>query len=393
MTNSNVEYAILETHEIKKRIDDAVLSMESGKPFDDVIHSLPDDPELFRFLGDELINRNKKESALVSYNLAADLYIKSTMTLQAIVSKILEWSILKPSHAEGRAFHSYLQTQEIINSPLQNFFTGMSYPELVSVILRLVRVRAKKDAYITKSGDAGNEIYFIVSGQLEESSYDAFSQASHPNLIPAVALGRNDMFGDIFPLEKDTFHCSYVKAVTDVELVKISKPVLKSVCYKHPRIWKLMENISRNSHIPGTKRQWKRERKSERCNLPANVALSLGKTENPEKRRELSGVTKDICKDGACVSLNMNNGYMDQSALVDSDVELEIKTRRNNSPINASGSIVWYKTLPFDPSLSCVIGIRFQEIDKKNMGLIKDFCSETSGDQEMLWDLWSDMMT
>lgn len=393
MTRSNAQQLLLDSETLKNQITDSALRIDSDETFEKLIQTLPKNPDIFRGLGDELVKQEKKQFALVAYNRAADLYIKSTMTLQAIVSKILEWSILKPSHAEGRVFHSFLQTQEVKNSPLQSFFAGLSYSELVSVMLRLVRIHAKKGSYITRSGDAGNAIYFIVSGHLEESTFGESVPEFTNTFIPATPLAQNDMFGDIFPLEKETFHCCYVRAVSDVELVKISKPVLKAVCYRHPRVRKLIENISRDSHIPGTKRQWKRERKSVRYNLPANVALSLLSEDNPSHNHTMSGVTKDLCKDGASISLRTDNGSVHQKSLLETDVKLEIETRNRSNPVNASGKIVWYKAFSSSHSSSAMIGIQFQEMDKKNLNTLNTFFSETNGEQDMLWDLWNDMMS
>jgi len=73
-------------------------------------------------------------------------------TFQAIVSKILAWSIFKPTHAEDRAFHSALQTSIKEESPLQYLFTNMAYQELIALMLRLVRVQFDADHTIIRNG-------------------------------------------------------------------------------------------------------------------------------------------------------------------------------------------------------------------------------------------------
>jgi hypothetical protein len=51
-----------------------------------------------------------------------------------------------------------------------------------------------------------------------------------------IALAENDIFGDIFPLEEQSVYRARVVATSAVELVKISKPVLKATCYRYPRM-------------------------------------------------------------------------------------------------------------------------------------------------------------
>jgi hypothetical protein len=86
--------------------------------------------------------------------------------LQSIVAKILEWSIVKPSHREGLDFHAKVQRKGGGDMPAQVLFSQLNYEEVVALMLRLTRVRLSPDEVVYDAGQESTDIYFIVSGAL-----------------------------------------------------------------------------------------------------------------------------------------------------------------------------------------------------------------------------------
>jgi CRP-like cAMP-binding protein len=91
------------------------------------------------------------------------------MVLQSIVAKILEWSIVKPSHQEGRDFHAMIRRKGAGDMPSQIFFSQLNYAEMVSLMLRLTRVRLSPGDVIYETGQEASDIYFIVSGIVDRN--------------------------------------------------------------------------------------------------------------------------------------------------------------------------------------------------------------------------------
>ena len=162
-------------------------------------------------------------------------------SLQSIVAKILEWSIAKPSHREGREYHAAIRNNGGGDIPAQLLFSQLTYEETVSLMLRLGRVRLSPGEIVYDAGEEATGIHFIVTGRLKET-WPAKTEGEPP---AEIVLAENDIFGDIFPLEEKSFCRACVTAATDVELVKISKPALKATCYRYPRIREMLERLSR----------------------------------------------------------------------------------------------------------------------------------------------------
>ena len=95
----------LETHSsIVKRIIDGSLIIDSAGEFENLLKVFPNDPGLSRAFADFLARQKSFDAAADAYRTAAKLFLEVGMGLQAIVSNILEWRIVRPSHQEGTAF-------------------------------------------------------------------------------------------------------------------------------------------------------------------------------------------------------------------------------------------------------------------------------------------------
>lgn len=184
----------------------------------------------------------------------------------------------------------------------------MRYPELVTTMLRLVRICLSAGAPITCVDDPANDIYFVVSGTLVETlPEDCRTEASRSGVeIEPRFLGPNDIFGNIFPLEETTVNTTDVSAVTEVELVKFAKPVLLKTCRKHPRIEDLLRRIYKPGDEDGCDRPWQTVRRSMRFGIPTQVEIispaqrSQGSPPNP---LVCTGMAVDISSGGMCVDL------------------------------------------------------------------------------------------
>jgi tetratricopeptide (TPR) repeat protein len=80
-------------YSIMQRILDGTLTIESVEEFKEILDIYPDDPILRRKYADLLVERSQLDQAIAAFGLAAELFIDQGMNLQAIVAKILQWSI------------------------------------------------------------------------------------------------------------------------------------------------------------------------------------------------------------------------------------------------------------------------------------------------------------
>ena len=107
---------------VMQRVVDGTLKISSIQEFEEILEFYPDDPLLFRKYADLLLEKSHLQKARLTYERAAELFIEQGMNLQAIVAKILQWSLSKPNHDQGRRFHALLRDKGARYTPLQRFW-------------------------------------------------------------------------------------------------------------------------------------------------------------------------------------------------------------------------------------------------------------------------------
>ena len=371
---------------IEKILNDQI-DIESVTEFETLLEVFPEDPDLYRKFGDLLSEKKQPEAALLAYNKAAVLYLNVGMVLQSIVAKILEWSIVKPSHREGREYHAKICEKGSGDVPSQLLFSQLSYEEMVSLMLRLTRVRLLPGNIVYEAGQEATDIYFIVSGELTE---DLPPEREGATATPII-LADNDIFGDIFPLEEDSVSRARVAAVAPTELVKISKPVLKAICYRYPRVRELLERLSRIRAPQDCDRSWKTVRRSCRYCLPADVRLAFD-TDGRRGKQIVHGTARDLSTGGICVALTNDKQSSDLESLSGPDVDLTILEGNRTAIDRLKGSVAWRRTVGSHTHPTHILGIAFDGITEETEMALNAFCTISNDEQDMIWDLWNHLV-
>ena len=257
------------------RIIDGSVTIDSVTKFEDLLKVFPNDPGLHRVYADLLKRKKSFDAAADAYGTAAKLFIESGMMLQAIVSKILEWQIFKPSQQEGQAFYSALRKGRHKDRAVQRFFTGMTYPEMIAFIIELMPRNFPAGSMVKKFGDEENTLYFVVSGALEETDYHRLETGARIQKKSTKDLVENDFFGEIYPFEEENVSQSDIKTITRVELAKISKSSLMNVCRKNPNVKLLVGHLYKSRSEFVEKEFTRTVRKTARHRLPTQVNLKI----------------------------------------------------------------------------------------------------------------------
>ncbi len=382
-------------YSIMQRIFDGSLSIDSIDEFKEILNIYPDDPLLFRMYADLLSGKRKTSESAQAYDQAASLFIRQGMTLQAVVSKILQWSIQVASHDQGREFHSLLHSEGARHTPLQRFWAGMSYPQLVAVMRRLVRVRVESGYKIISCGDPADDIYFVVSGSLAEiPSPECQEEAFRTGVeIEQKIIGDNDIFGDIFPLNGPSFSRLDIQTVTHVELVKIAKPVLYDICTKYPQIEGLLRELYKAENRERCDRIWQTVRRTLRFGLPTKVELTIEPSRLKGESWKQIGIAQDISLGGMCAdlgSLDSNNGRR-RPFLKGRNVRLSLELL-NETNLSLAGRIVWHREHITRKGSNHYVGIHFDSLSKSDREALEDYCKGSAGEQNLLWSLWDNLV-
>jgi CRP-like cAMP-binding protein len=383
----------LETHSsIVKRIIDGSLIIDSAGEFENLLKVFSNDPGLYRAFADFLARQKSFDAAAEAYRTAAKLFIEAGMGLQAIVSKISEWRIVRPSHQEGTAFHGALCKGISKDTPAQTFLTKMTYPEMVAFMARLVRVRFRGNQMVIKFGSVENHICFVVSGALKQTTYHPLQEGQRVNQKSTTDLVENDFFGDIYPFEDERISQSDVETITRVELVTIAKPRLKVVCEKYPHVQVLVDELYKARVEGGRAVSSGTVRRTARHQLPTKVSMKVFREEIGKTPLFLNGFTDDISLGGACIILGATYHTGPSAEMVGRSVKIELGLPSAAVKLHILGTIVWSKEVSHDGKTSAVVGVQFKEMTDPDRELLEDYCYGSDGEQNLIWSLWESLV-
>ena len=366
---------------IAEDIKSGFFSIDSLEDFKQVLKQFPDDPLLYRSFSDMLVENNLPNGAATSYDKAADLFLGGGQPLQAIVAKILQWKIYTPSYREAQLFFSVLRGASSMDSPFNVFLKRLSNPEIFAIMKDAEIVRFPAGHIEKKVGDSENDLYFIVSGQLQKTSFSPLKlkgMATYEKLN--FELSEDDFFGDIYPLDQNKVSESCVETITDVELFKISKNALFQISRKYSNV----ERVIKALYVEGLdseKRGYpQKNRIGERHQIVIKMTLEIFPESSVNSPIILSGYSRDISIGGTCIVLDTKDVHV-----VNSLASFHKKIK--NAPIKMSfpsegleikvpGQIVWTQKVLFRGGKTLALGVQFQNLSPKLRGMLFVFADD-----------------
>ncbi len=357
---------------IARHIIDGSITIDSVSDFENMLGLFPDNPTLFNAFGDLLYKKKSYKAAARAYGKAAGLFIGSGKMFPAILSKVLQWRIIKPTLHEVRPFFANLQRTNFNPSPLQKFFKNLSFPEMVSVTNRLKRVHLPAGKVFKKIGDIENYLYFIASGTLKETTYQPLNREDKKHRKSVIYMAASDIVGDIYPFEEQKISQSFTEAITSVELGKISKQGLITICTRYPNVAHSIINLFKDSQA-GRKESSRQARKSNRHSLPLKMKLKIWPKEAGYPPFILDGFSRDISVGGVCVVLDAKHKNIGFIAKNIKDAGVTIYIPGGGFTLNVSGSVVWIRGVISNGKKTLALGIQFKGMTPKVSGLLVVF--------------------
>ena len=377
---------------IVSRIIDGSVTIDSVAEFENLLKVFPNDPGLHRIFANLLKRKKSFDAAADAYGTAAKLFIEADMTLQAIVSKILEWRIFKPSHQEGQAFYSSLREGRSKGTAVHNFFIEMTYPEIIAFMIELAIQHFPASGMVKRFGDEENNLYFIVSGALEETSYYRLEKGGRAQKKSTKNLVEDNFFGEIYPFEEEKVSQSDITTISRVELAKIPKSRLMLVCRKYPNVKLLVNGLYETCPDSDAEGHSKTVRKTVRYQLPTQVNLKIFRDEPGKAPLDLTGFTENISLGGASVVLGAKYETGHSDNLPGKNVKIQIALPTASVSLSILGTIVWSKEVSLEGKTTAVVGIQFKEMTDTDRRLLKDYHYGSEGEQNLIWSLWDSLM-
>ncbi len=367
---------------IAKHIIDGSITIDSIKEFEGMLQIFPNDPSLHRAYSDFLARKKYYAKAVQSYHKTAGLFIAARKMLPAILCKILQWRIKRPSHQEARQFYHEFLSGSYHETRLKLFFSRLSYPELVALMNRMERVRISPGKAIKKIGDAEDALYFIVSGNIKSTTYQPLKKNQTDHHKSTRRLSENDFVGNIYPFQKENLSQAYLEATSRVEMIKLSKVRLIQACKKYSNIELGIIDLLQTRSNDDQEDILRTVRKIERHKLPLRMNLKIYPDALSHHPVVLDGYSRDVSVGGMCIVLDAK--YTSIPAVYKSikNARIEISLPSEALTINVSGAIVWNKEVYHQGERAVALGIQFEDMSPKLSGLLVVFADMLSDKTE-----------
>ena len=379
--------------ELTEKSNDVVSSVLDGsriidtlEEFKEIIETDPENPSLLLVYGDFLVRGTMFDEAARAYKKSAGLFVKSGAIAQAMLSKILQWGVSKVSERECRSIYRALRDIKSEEIPVLHFFARMAYSELIAVMEELEQVQFSSGQILREPDDPELNIFFIASGLLGENvNYNSSTEESEPF---TATLTENMFFGDIYPFEKENLSPSRIETITDVRLLRFSKPDIMSVCRKHPNIIFLIMELCQTRRVSESQRYSPLVRAATRYQLQTKVILKILPDEKNESPLVLKCILEDVSKSGACLNLGEKYWTGSSADLAGKKAKMLISVPKASISFEATGNIMWKKEVPHDETTHILVGIQFIQLGEDDFNFLKKYCYVGDGEQNMIYGLW-----
>ena len=359
---------------IPEHIIDGSIGIDSIEAFGSILKQFPNHPGLLKKYADLLLRQDLLDLAAKSYGEASLLFMASGQLLQAVVAKKLQWFIKPPLNKEIYQFLSALGQGSFDDSPLKRFFDKLPAKEKLAIVSGFVRIRIIAGKTLNKAGDRETGLYFVVSGTLKDSAFPSLETKENFYRKSNIYLNADDFFGEIYPFKKNQIRTSDIEAVTQVELVKISRQKLIKLCRYYPNIEMALIDLFKIRKMPDKKGRPGTLRQAERYPLPVKMVLEIPPKGLIKRPIAVAGYSSDISIGGICVVLNGSSGripsLLEDLLTDDHKNNVRIRFPGETMELKVRGNIVWRHIIQLNGHKTLAVGIQFEDDTPKMRGML-----------------------
>jgi hypothetical protein len=196
---------------------------------------------------------------------------------------------------------------------------------------------------------------------------------------PNLYLNENEFFGDIYPFNEDRKCQSDIETMTQVELVKLSKPKLIQLCKQFSSlelgILDLCKIRLQSDKLTNTRLL----RKAHRYDMPVDMNLELFPQATSKTPVLVEGLSSDISVGGICAILD--SGHTNIAAIVEAfennanSKKIWVGFPAEKMHIKVLGRIAWSHAVILNGQKTLVIGIQFEEMSPRLRGMLFMFAN------------------
>lgn len=363
---------------ITEQIANGSIRINSTKEFERLLKLFPSDPKLIKAYADLLSKENFLDSALKLYRKAAILFIDSGSMIDAVVSKIRQWKIAKPTYQDARLFIAALNEANFSRSAFNIFFEKLSSPEMFSIMRLFDVIELPAGQIMSKADGKEKDLNFIVKGTFKKTTYKPQKENNETTFKKSsLILTKGQFFGKIFPIDKENCSQSYIESKSQAELITISKKRLKQICKKYPNAEVAIKGLYEFESMVNKEDQYKRMQKGGRYTLPIKMSLEIYPNTSFNYPIIVEGYSKDISIGGTCVVLDEKDMEVHSSIASfhksTKDAKVKISLSIEALKLKVSGNIVWTQKIHVNGKQTLALGIKFDEMSPRFQGMLFAF--------------------
>jgi len=380
----------LEIQHYSEGITDGSLAIDSAEEFEALLKKFPDHSFLVKAFADFLTGRESFAQAAQYYRRAAELFARGGMILYAVASKVMEWHVAGSSRRECRDL--YKAFREVRSeTPLNDFFCHMAYPELLAVVTHLEPLHLPTGTVVKNPGDVEEFLYFIVSGTVTETNRLTTGEGGEIRVVFSANSAEMNYFGDIYPLDEQKQFPSMIETVNNTELLIISKSQLMDLCEEYPKIEILLMMMDKARRLLIEKRVSQKGRKAVRYQLQAQVDMTIFKNKPYKSHLILKGFIQNISLGGACITLGEKYLTGSPAEIIGKSVKVLVNVPKVKVGLNLFGTIVWCREILREGKTIVIAGIQFKDMTHSDLVFLKKHCYVGEEAQDLISYLWESL--
>lgn len=353
-----------------RQVVDGSLVIESVKEFRSILKEFPDDPALHKAFSDLLVRKRSVQAGAQFYEKSADLYVKAGLFAPAILCRLLQWQIQKPTVAEHQLFYDELQTATFPRSQVHKLFKGLSANEVYKLMAVMKRVSLAVGEGIRKIGDEENALYLIGQGSVKLTSIEPLVRNETEHRTASYYLAEDAFFGDIYPFANSRLSNYYAQAVRPSDLIQIDKDQLQMLCSRNPRIELGLIDLYQLRPTAEAREHLRMVRRTDRHKLPMRVRMGIRSETPGVPPLSLLGYSRDISVGGICAIVDPAdaNTAMGLQGILNKRVSLAMPSR--TIALSVLGTVVWTRPAVLKGHKTVAMGVQFEEMPPQLSGML-----------------------
>ena len=368
---------------VPEHIVDGAIEFNSVEAGNCLLSLFPGVPDLLRLQADLLAIKNCREAAAGYYSEAAKLFLSAGKILQAVVTKSLEWRLIRPSRKTMLKFHFAIEVTAHDGSPLNVFLQNLKPLERMALFAQFERRVFPAGKTILKIGDPENGLTFVISGKLKENRSQTIDQKPGVHREANATLEEGNFFGDIYPLNEAVSSSVVIDTLTRVELTTLSKRRLIQLCCKYPNVQQGLFRLYRIRLNSDSEILSSRARKGERYTVPVRMKVEFPAPVEGGTPGVLNGYARDLSISGMSFIVEAN----DMDEITDWQTvspnggprNVRVSLPSEGLSVAISGSIIHSRRMVVNGNKTVVLGIQFAEIPPRLRGVFLSVAGSLNG--------------